>query len=224
MKNKLWKSESIDFQETGKPVAMEIGTQIEIMLEDPNLHAKSDVIGMEPGSYIIIKTPNIRNTTLSQIYPGTDIIVQYLHQGTVFGFKSDLRGIVSVPAKVMFISYPKMIFRYDLRSQKRMECFLPSKLVINGEEQAGVIRDISRDGCRCVIKAARGGQFPHIEIEKIIMVHLQLPGVAREPKLQGKVKNIQCDVHEMTLGIQFHQVTAGAKKQIVDYISTVEPF
>jgi c-di-GMP-binding flagellar brake protein YcgR len=223
-RGKPWRSKNVDHFETGQPLSMEIGIPLEVKLDILEDRKRSRLVGMDPGNYLIIQMPPLRNKVLEKIFPGSEVTVQYLHQGTVYGFRSSIRGLIFSPARLVFMDYPKMIFFYELRSQKRMECSLPAQLTLDGRVRPCVIRDISAHGCRVLLKASKVERLPILEIDKLLGLRFPLPGFQGEEEVQGKVRNFQTNKHEMSIGVRFLSIDEGTQQRIIDYIDRVEPF
>ncbi len=214
--------ENIDYN-TGKRISIESGTQLQIEIEGVAYRFKSVLIGMEPDEYLIIKTPMVPSdapfgSIKHKLFRGSQIVVRYLYKGIVFGFQSKLIEAIYTPIKLLFVEYPKIIEHHDLRSQVRVDCLLPAKIKIKDEEKHGVILDISKKGCRYRIKALEDEKLPSIQIDEKITLRLQFPGIEDEHLVSGKVKNISRDYQEMSLGIEFHEITPEVQNIISQYI------
>jgi c-di-GMP-binding flagellar brake protein YcgR len=163
------------------------------------------------------------NTIKNRLFQGNKIVVRFLYEGTIFGFQSELIKAIFDPIKLLFISYPKIIARHELRSQKRFESFLPSDLSIKNKMFRGVILDISERGCRCLIKASQGENMPNITINQDLTINFQLPGVENEMTISGIVKNFKRDINELHLGIQFDKISQPVQNKINQYVLSVQP-
>ena len=64
--------------------------------------------------------------------------VRYLWSGSVWGFQASVLNTTQNPAPLIFLSYPGSIERYDLREEERIDCLIPTKAEINGNEIDGV--------------------------------------------------------------------------------------
>lgn len=218
--------ENGDYLNTGKRILIELGTQLQLEIGGVASRFKSNLVGIEPGEYLIIKTPTAAasDSIKKKLFRGNEIIVRYLYKGTVFGFQSQLIEATFTPISLLYVEYPKIIENHDLRSQERIDCFLPSKIKIRDEEIQGTILDINERGCRCLIKALKGETLPSVQVDEQVTLKCQFPGVGDEKVVSGKVRNISCDEHETALGIEFHEITPEVQKVIAQYISTVKEF
>jgi len=221
--------ENIDYFDTGKRISIELGTQLQIEIEGVAFRFKSVLIGMEPDEYLIIKTPMVPSDApfsniKHKLSRGSQIVVRYLYKGTVFGFQSKLIEAIFTPLRLLFIEYPNIIEHYNLRSQDRVDCFLPAKIKIKEEEKHGLILDISKKGCRYRIKALKDEGLPSIQLDEQITLRCQFPGIEDEQVFSGKVRNINRDKEETTLGIEFHEIAPEFQNIIAQYILNIKEF
>ena len=107
----------------------------------------SPLVGLERGKYLIIKTPKITGFT-NDIYAGLPIIVRYLFQGTVFGFKSRILGQVLSPITLLLLEFPESVESHNLRTHQRCECYIPVHFSMGNGMMPGVLVDVSAGGCR----------------------------------------------------------------------------
>ncbi len=113
---------------------------------------------------------------------------------------------------------------HDIRSNKRISCTLPAKMIINNNEFKGTMQDISRKGCRYMTKVTRDIKLLSLKKEDQISMQCQFPGVQNEQDVLGNIKNMEMDKQELAIGIQFQEMGADVKGIIDRYISTIEEF
>ncbi len=200
-----------------------VGTQLQIEIEGVSSRFKSTLIGMVFNKCLIMDAP-FANTIKTKLFQGNKIVVRFMYEGTVFGFESELIKDISNPIKALFVSYPKIIARHELRSQKRIGSFLPSELMIKNKMHRGVILDINERGCRCLIKASGGEKLPGITLEGDLVITFHLPGIEDKMAISGIVKNLQRDDQELHLGIKFDKIPHLVQNKISQYVSSVEAF
>jgi len=216
--------QNLDHLNMGGAILIELGNEVHFEIEQIDRRFKSILIGMKPGEYLIFELPRdaFSGNNKSIFFSGNSIIVRYLHDGTVFGFQSKIIDALSAPRKLLFIEHPKIIARYELRSKKRVDCFLPAKIEIMDKEKQGVLTNISEKGCRYQIKALKSEQLPSVQIDENLTLKFQFAGVEGEKPVSGKIKNIKKDEREMVLGIEFHEISPEVQNMINQYISNIE--
>ncbi len=202
---------------------MQIGTILEMQIKGVTCRLKSEVFAIEEGKYLIIKMSpfqSLANVT-KLVYEGTGITIRYIHRGTMFGFKSRIKHVMIDPAKLIFIEYPEKIESQDLRTHKRLDCYLPANVRIEDNTIAGTITDISKEGCQFTVKTVNIGKSADLlQIDNEIGVSFQLPGVEKKLTTTGKQKNIKKDKDNVNIGILFSDMTIEVQETLYGFLST----
>jgi len=212
---------------TEKHVSLEIGGQLQVEIKGIPSRYQTTFIGMELNEYLIIKEPafphKIRVSGFKhKLFSGNEITVRYIYKGSVFGFQTKLIEALYTPKRLLLIEYPKAIEKHNLRSTKRIDCYLPAIAKIKDIESQGILLDINENGCRCLIKAAENMKLPVVQNDDQITLRCHFPGNQDEQMVSGRVKNIKRKSQKMTLGIQFHEMTVELHNMIEQYTSTVK--
>lgn len=209
----------------GTRVTIEVGTSVYLEIEGIATPIKSVLIGMQPGEYLIVKSPP--SAVLShdlRDFKGRMVVVRYLAHGTVFGFQTSLLSSIIDPVRLMFLICPRIIQEYNLRAAQRLDCHLPCHVMLRGDEIEGVIQDTSLTGCRVSIRAAKLNKQAESSIVRDTAVQLRfhLPGEASPLTLAGKIRNIEHDSAHVTFGMAFDELAADAKNQLSAYLAASE--
>ncbi len=203
---------------------MEIRTTLKIQIEGTKIRMTSELIGVETGEYLVIKMPTVQfaGNLSSLLYKGNSIIIRYLHKGTIFGFKSHISHVITNPAKLIFIEYPKRIESHDLRAHKRLDCYLPANAKIMGNKIVGTITDVSREGCHFIIdtEKAKVENSLILQVGNEIGVSFQLPGASAKLTVTGKQKNIKKDRDSVNIGVEFNSMDIETQERLHDFLAT----
>jgi c-di-GMP-binding flagellar brake protein YcgR len=145
---------------------------------------------------------------------------RYVHEGIVCAFSSQLIEVIATPVELGFLTYPEKIEPIQLRSNRRIECFLPAELVIRGDKYQVVIRDISEGGCRLRGKLPKGKTSLAIARNDQLTLVAQLPEDEHAQIILGEVRRIQFlsdfDAEEMDIGVKFHKRGLENLKTIIE--------
>ena len=207
------------------PFHLAIGSEVLIEIEALKLRIKCSLVGLETGQYIIIRLSDrdlVGNFRSEHIKSG-QLLVRYLYQGAVYGFRAELLNVISTPAKIFFLSYPSKIEEYVMRERDRFDCVLPAGTMLDNEIVDMVIIDISTEGCQCVIKAAagRGELYNYMQVNKVLDISVQFPGKEGIYRLSGRVRNLSKGADKITLGVKFEGLAPAASERIKEFISLV---
>jgi c-di-GMP-binding flagellar brake protein YcgR len=217
---RIMHKENMSYLNVIKGFSMEFGTPMDLEIEGVEFALRSVLIGVDPDSYLIIK-PLAKNLAAikGKLSEGRQIRVRYVHRDTVLGFESALIRMLSPPIEALFVAYPQRIERCDRRIEERMPSFLRAEVQIGGRKVDGMVADISRSGCRCLIKAV-DEKLPSIQIDEWITVKWQFAEIEDEHQISGKVKNISKDARELAFGIAFDSIAPETQNRIDQYISS----
>jgi len=186
---------------------------------------KSEFVGMEMGEYLIITFPRPFQSIKHKLFQGNLITIKYILNGKVYAFQAKLIDTIMSPKKLLLIEYPNIIELHDLRSRKRLDCFIPTKIRLKNHEPKGAILDINNRGCRWHTKVQMNVSLLSIlVVDQEITLVCQFPGIAGELEVIGKLKNIQNIKQETVLGIIFHKGSQKVQKVIAQYIFSAEDF
>lgn len=204
-----------------------LGEELDIQVADvPEIRFKSILIGMKTDEYLIVKTPLMPPDKSfginTKVIKGNELIIRYIHEGVIFGFRSKIIGRISDPKRLIFVEYPSVVERHELRSQKRVECILPVEILCGNAKNQGTIVDLSIGGCCCSVKQAVVGKEVGLKAGDAVNIMAQFPGVEGQKEMSGIVKNVKGNIDELLLGIVFDDLDVGISEIVNEYISAVD--
>lgn len=208
-----------------KDFCLEIGVRLLIDFDGHDVTFRSTLVGIEHGKYLLVKTPSPFDGTDQDLFNVEGLTIKSLYKGTIYAFRSRVLGIISEPSQLMFIDYPGRIEHHELRSHKRFKCSIVAQAGLNQEERGGVIENISKGGCRCVIETfpADAG-LPNDILNDTIAFRCRFPGSGGEVGFVGEVKNARQKPGEIAVGVQFLHLDGrdDVRKSIHEYIQLIE--
>jgi len=176
------------------------GSDLFIQLDGKGRQFKCKLIGLDPGAYVVVSFPLIRSTA-KEILPGETMVVRYLWNGSVWGFRAPLLNTTLIPAPLLFLSHPDKIERYDLRDKQRIDCIIPATASLYGKEIDGIVVDIAESGCKFT---HRGQLEMTIRLDDEIRLHMNIPiedGASNV--ILGSIKNVTQSENKIHIGIRF---------------------
>jgi len=78
---------------------------------------------------------------------GDPLLVRYLHDGVIFGFRTFVSGTVVEPLPLVFLNWPERVEAHSVRQSRRLDTFIPCHLKLQGTGHDASIIDISAGGC-----------------------------------------------------------------------------
>jgi c-di-GMP-binding flagellar brake protein YcgR len=176
------------------------------------------LLGVVSGSYLALRDVPARHGNMDfTLNYGEKVVLRYLHEGTVTGFRSYVLNMVKEPERLLFVAYPSEVQHYALRRADRIKCTLPSQLFVRGAQYRAVIADLSETGCQCIIRrhADQGLEDGHELMGEA--VELDAPGLdATQIQLDGTIRRVSADPQALRVGIQFNTPQTALFQEILD--------
>lgn len=213
-----------DSGDVGKRLALELGSELRLQVEGIDWAVRTEVVGMEPSKYLIVRTPDISNvsTTGRSLLPGDRVVSRFMDRGVMLGFESEVLEQVSRPERLLFLSYPDIVTPEYLRASARIDCFIPGQLHLGTKTMTGVVTDLSVSGCLWRIKSPRAEEqamlFTALDRAMISQLQIKLPNAEKAVLIKGKPRNIRKDDTRIRVGIEFVEQTSVAREQLAAYI------
>lgn len=211
----------IENAEQGHDIEIHTPNKIIISLDALNNHIHGDLIGVETGKYLVIKLPKIDRIARENLKVGAPLIIRYLHKGSVFAFQTNIIGSISIPVELVFLTFPLIVSRHELRRNPRVDCHLLSELNWEKEKLPGMVVDLSVDGCRFISNELNGNYSSHSQSKDVVLNLNQshdyglneFYGVVR----QLKVKHTACQ-----MGIEFKKVKEEQRIFLTEFLHFLE--
>lgn len=193
---------------------IELGTALLLEPESPDRTASSQLIGMQVGSYLIVQLAE-HNWVRSRLQKGESLSAKYILSDDVYGFKTRIIRTIEDPDYLLFLEYPDDVESCNIRSEKRVECFLPVRLSLGPVSLKGIIVNINRSGCLC-----RVDDSPDLELDSVTAVGLELPyGQFETLSITAEIRSARTKENQTSFGLLFKELDAFSKK----VLSTLVP-
>lgn len=205
-------------KDVGKRLFIELGTPMQVFIEKISITLPGELIGMDVGKYIIVKVKGMDKTIKEQIKDNS-VEIKYIHVNEIFGFHSSVISIIDHPEELVFLNYPTTVDNYNIRSNQRIDCFLPVEVEFEQNRVNGTIVDINTLGCRCLLKNFSMAQKPALNV---ITLHLQSTNFKQNFKLVGNVISIKEQDGEISIGVMFDNLDVVTQAVIHSIVPTLE--
>ena len=199
------------------------GINLQVEIHDVMFRIPATIVGFIPDQCILVTIPFAeRRRVASKIYAGSKIVVRYVHDGSVFGFQSEFLGDITTPVALQIIAYPQFVAHRSLRAAKRIDCFLPGRLLGPELTSPGVVLNISETGCLFSIDGR--DLSIQVQIGDTFDLQMQLPGCSEEQSIPVVFRSIKHQKRGPRLGLQYAPCTAETRDAIRGCISLLESF
>ena len=147
-------NKNIELIDERNKIYVKTGLEMSLTAEDNSFCEKCTYVGQKRDQYIVVTPPPDFAGLENKLLQADPITVRYSFEGDIFEFSSKLMEIKYKPLMLLMLQFPDSIKKKELRSQKRICCFLSATMKINDETQDGIIKDISKFGCRFVLETS----------------------------------------------------------------------
>ncbi len=111
-----------------------------------------------------------------------------------------------------------MVESCNIRSHKRVDCFLPIHAKIDTSGSSGVVTNISPHGCRCVVDHFHS--LKNIN-DQSIEVHFAY-GDMDTLLIEGNVRSSQVQGSQLILGIKFNKISQFSQSILANLVPTLQ--
>lgn len=128
--------------------------------------------------------------------PGETLIVRFLEDGVIRGFRSPVTRIFSDPEPFLIIGRPQRVDQVSVRAHPRLPCRIPAQVqVADGEPRRALVVDVSQAGFS--IAAAGIEAAP----DTTVTARLRIPESDQLLRLDGQVRRVRREDGYLRLGI-----------------------
>ncbi len=176
--------------------------------------------GLSLSKFILIQTPVSINQK-KDLVPQNSVIVRYVYNGTVMGFKANIIQSIDTPFRLIFISYPELIDRHTLRTCERADVIIHAQFTLADKETTVIIRDLSCNGCLLVLDS-NAKRTIHLEGGDQVGFLSFSTDISQEMLNIGcKIMRIRSDKKKTELGIEFDSHDTETLDKITQYVDHI---
>lgn len=200
----------------GVQLRISLGKDIVVRIPEVGHSYRGRIVGFDPYEYLIasLRLPSDLRKALTL---GGRIIVKYIHQGTVYGFKTVVRNAVTCPTSLIFFDYPSLIEKVELRRDARTRCNIDGALQSEEGAYECLFVNISATGCKASVRAGTRDRMARLQVGETLVAILNL-GAEGTLKLPIVVRNIQSEGGLHTLGAMFLDLNDTEEEKIAKYL------
>ncbi len=180
---------------------IELGTALLIETGKKVKSLSSKLIGMKVGNYLIVNISTTKPDTMT-LSVKEKVMVKYVNQDDIFSFSSLVLMTLDQPDSLLFLQYPDHVESCNVRSHKRVECFLPIQTKSADRQDPGVVTNISAKGCLCLIDHFKAWEKINGQTMELSFSY----GEFETLSITGKVKSTQMQGSQIKLGIKFESM------------------
>ncbi len=197
-------------------------TNLLVQIEAVEGNLRSQLVGVVGESHVVITMPRSNLRIDHNLFHDKHIIVRYLNQGALYSFQSQILDTITRPVPLMFLRFPRVVSRQDLRRHKRVDCFLPSSAELSGRASNGFIVNISRGGCLFVTSKKNGSSFGAVPEGAKLGLSFKMIANQNQGAAQAVIRSKGEKQEMMLLGLEFEQIDPVVQAEIDTFVTTVD--
>jgi c-di-GMP-binding flagellar brake protein YcgR len=203
-----------------KDLHLRIGDRILLTTTQSKEKVRAEVVGLFSNEFIIAHlpmTPGLRE----KFQQGVTVAVRYIYSGKIIGFASSVLRLILKPKPLLFLEFPMMLEKVDLRSEERYDCNIPCIVQTKFERLEMTISDLSRGGCRITCdttankECVRADKFELGEVVVLMFAIDNNEGMT----LSGKIKNRVRKGNTYVFGISYTKLSSDTYDSLDRYIT-----
>ena len=200
-----------------------VGQKVQLQLSASAPRLSSLVVGMVAGRYIIIQRPETDKLSgfTDTFFYEAPLIVRYVHDGAVIGFRSQINHIIKQPDHLFFLQYPLSLNQFSLRASRRVDCFFTGEMKVKDETYEMAVIDLSREGC-CIMASPDDASLLSNDDESECSLFFATREASQPYEFPSTIKRVVKDGQRIFIGLQFNALPDGLNEVIAKYIELVE--
>jgi len=177
---------------------IELGTALSLQENEHDEALAGELIGMQVGSYLIVR---VSESHAARAMPRADapLRVKYLCSSEIFGFETLTILALERPERLLFLAYPTQVESFNVRSQARVECFLPVRLHWRDRVLPAMIVNVNFQGCLCALGECLS---PAPTAHDPVAIELTIAGEATA-SIRGEARSVRIQPDKTELGIHY---------------------
>jgi len=196
---------------------LELGTALQLSPDDPDRAVSGELIGMRVGQYLIVRVSE-KNWHKATPVPDESLQVRYILSDDVLGFKTRILRTVQNPDYLIFLAYPQDVESCNIRSEKRVECFLPARMILDNHPMDTIVININKSGCLAQVE-----DCPKLDCCRLTPVTIKLPyGQFDTLTLEGDIRTETRKGNQAKFGILFQDLDGFSKKVLATLVPALK--
>ncbi|MDR0338895.1 MAG: flagellar brake protein [Desulfovibrio sp.] len=189
-------------------------------LNTENVPLQGEFLGTSHYEFLIIRLPSIPGL-LNKLMPHMRVDISYLAGGARNNFTAEVITHTARPALLLFTSYPDRMSVLETRKFSRVTCALPVNLITPHGDALGVVRDLSRGGCRIVLEMTGQSSVRKLTSGDRIVLQMALSEEGSPARGIGLVRNVETAGSRLTIGISFDESSDAFAEALTRYLELV---
>ncbi len=179
--------------------AIEVGTALQVRIEEIDQAFESEFIGAADDDHILISFDGPMGFAPELLQAGMIVSVYYLADDIYHMFNTRFEKIVAKPLASLSLQTPKEVLNIERRSQRRLHITLPARVDVR-KTLALNISDINHKGCRIIADTAAAVR---LEPSDRVLLRIRAPEAPHGYIVEGQIRNVIQKGDKFEAGVLF---------------------
>lgn len=205
-------------------VQLEIPQGKDVVVRIPNIDQvyKGKIVGYDPYDYLIANV-RLPSKIRQELTFGGQLILKYVHKGSVYGFRSAVMNAISSPTSLLFFEYPTVIEKIALRRTSRSNCSIDGLLQTVESEYDCMVVNVSETGCKISARAGTRDDLARTRVGEAMVISMNL-GHLGNLKLPIAIRNLTLEKGILSMGAQFLDINKNEVDIVNKYLDKIAHF
>jgi len=204
----------------GVKMSVSLGKEVVVRIPGTEQSYRGKIVGYDPYEYVIANV-RLPSRIRQELALGGQIILKYIHKGTVYGFKATVHNAITSPKSLIFFDYPSVIEKIELRRKERTKCSIDGALHSSDGAHDCLIVNVSETGCKISARTGSRDTISTTKVDDTLFVVMNL-GADGTLKLPIVVRNVRREQGILIIGAMFLDIMKDEEKRIGKYLSRVQ--
>ncbi|MBL0714814.1 MAG: PilZ domain-containing protein [Desulfosarcina sp.] len=191
----------MDTIELAHGYALEVGTALQVRIEDLEFMFASELIGAEDDGHLLIAFDSEMEIFQNRLKTGMIISVYYLADDIYHMFNTRFERLADDPVKALALQAPGEVLNIERRSHRRINCTLPARVDIR-KTLSMEISNINHKGCR-ITSDANAAAAIRLEPSDRILLRIRAPEAPHGYIVEGQIRNVIRQGDRFEAGVLF---------------------
>jgi len=212
------------YQETMPKLDLELNSRVLVnlnpMVSDKPVRLQGEFLGASHYEFLILRLPSIPGL-INKLVSRMRIEVGFQSKGTVNKFFAEIISYATKPSLMIFVSYPDRMGVMEVRKHQRVVCALPITLNTPHGDGIGVIKDLSKGGCRLVVELVGRSNLRQLAEGDRVVVQGCFSAAGNTERGIGIVRAVEISGSRMSVGLAFDESHKAFADALAAYLALV---
>ncbi len=178
-----------------------------------------EIVGVKRQQYILFHYSRELSGTVCFEENASVLVRSMCHDHHLCGYKTTVIKILKTPVPLLILRYPEQFEAINMRQYDRIQSVVLVEVFYQGHDYSGVIINLSRGGCRLVIRTNSNVKvLPSLKPDDDLFLIFTLPGENQEFYVAGQCRVVTPEADRYSIGVQFMHLSDKKAQAIDDYV------